>query len=170
MTRRRGDAEMYALTRGAAFDLVVCHGGDGTLSETVNGLMGIDAAQRPPVSYLPGGSTNDFAASLRISSEPAVAAQSATLLAQVHLLLNLVGGSELVLLCGNGHDSGEAGKDHQHRHDKRKNSLCVHVKFSFFGLICIRKVCVTYIVYQFFENVNKYFMNSRFPARFRRID
>ena len=77
MTRRRGDAEMYALTRGSAFDLVVCHGGDGTLSETVNGLMGIDAAQRPPVSYLPGGSTNDFAASLRISSEPAVAAQSA---------------------------------------------------------------------------------------------
>lgn len=56
---------------------MVCHGGDGTLNETVNGLMCIPKDRRPPVSYLPGGSTNDFAASLNISSDLAVAAQSA---------------------------------------------------------------------------------------------
>lgn len=76
-TKRRGDATRYASELGADFDLVVCHGGDGTLNETVNGLMRIPKEKRPPVSYLPGGSTNDFAASLNISSDLAVAAQSA---------------------------------------------------------------------------------------------
>lgn len=76
-TRRRGDATRYASALGREFDLVVCHGGDGTLNETINGLMSIPAEYRPQVSYLPGGSTNDFAASLSISPEPAVAAQSA---------------------------------------------------------------------------------------------
>ncbi len=76
-TRRRGDATRLAETLGRDYDLIVCHGGDGTLNETINGLMRIPAESRPQVSYLPGGSTNDFAASLNISSEPAVAAQSA---------------------------------------------------------------------------------------------
>ena len=62
---------------GGDFDLVVCHGGDGTLNETVNGIMRLPQEKRPPLSYLPGGSTNDFAASLSISSDPALAAQSA---------------------------------------------------------------------------------------------
>lgn len=76
-TRRRGDAAALAERYGASVDLVVCHGGDGTLNETVNGLMRIPEELRPPVSYLPGGSTNDFAASLNISADNAVAAQSA---------------------------------------------------------------------------------------------
>ncbi len=77
LTRRRGDATRFAEKLGADYDLVVCHGGDGTLNETVNGIMKLPADARPQVSYLPGGSTNDFAASLNISNEPAVAAQSA---------------------------------------------------------------------------------------------
>ena len=39
--------------------------------------MRIPREYRPLVSYLPGGSTNDFAASLNISSNPAEAAASA---------------------------------------------------------------------------------------------
>ena len=77
VTHRRGDATRLVQSEGADYDLIVCHGGDGTLNETVNGLMRLPAASRPQVSYLPGGSTNDFAASLNISGEPAVAAQSA---------------------------------------------------------------------------------------------
>ncbi len=76
-TRRRGDATRLVEQYGADYDLIVCHGGDGTLNETVNGLMKIPAERRPQIGYLPGGSTNDFAASLNISSDPAVAAQSA---------------------------------------------------------------------------------------------
>ena len=77
VTSRRGEATELAEELGAEFDLVVCHGGDGTLNETVNGVMRIPKEKRPAVSYLPGGSTNDFAASLNISSDPAKAARSA---------------------------------------------------------------------------------------------
>lgn len=77
MTRRHGDATRFAERYGADFDLIVCHGGDGTLNETVNGVMRLPADKRPQVSYLPGGSTNDFAASLSISADPPAAAQSA---------------------------------------------------------------------------------------------
>ena len=77
MTSHRGEATELAEELGADYDLVVCHGGDGTLNETVNGVMRIPREKRPAVSYLPGGSTNDFAASLNISSDPAEAARSA---------------------------------------------------------------------------------------------
>lgn len=76
-TKRHGDASDFAARFGADYDLVVCHGGDGTLNETVNGVMRIEKAKRPPLSYLPGGSTNDFAASLSIPSDPVKAAQNA---------------------------------------------------------------------------------------------
>ena len=77
VTSHPGEATELAEDLGAEFDLVVCHGGDGTLNETVNGVMRIPKDKRPAVSYLPGGSTNDFAASLNISSNPAEAALSA---------------------------------------------------------------------------------------------
>ena len=77
VTSHPGEATELAEDLGEEFDLVVCHGGDGTLNETVNGVMRIPKEKRPAVSYLPGGSTNDFAASLNISSSPAEAAKSA---------------------------------------------------------------------------------------------
>ena len=77
VTSHPGEATELAEDLGASFDLVVCHGADGTLNETVNGVMRIPKEKRPAVSYLPGGSTNDFAASLNISSNPAEAALSA---------------------------------------------------------------------------------------------
>lgn len=57
VTGARGDATAFA--RDHAAELVVCAGGDGTLHETVGGLL---AANRPAeVGYIPCGSTNDFA-------------------------------------------------------------------------------------------------------------
>lgn len=76
-TTQRGEATTLAETLGPEFDLVVCNGGDGTLNEVVNGVMRIPRAQRPAVSYLPSGSTNDFAACLNISPNAAEAARSA---------------------------------------------------------------------------------------------
>ncbi len=84
-TLASGDATQIVEHCGADVDLIVCHGGDGTLNETVNGLMHLPPEQRPFLSYLPGGSTNDFAASLSISPEPAVAAKSAMRM-QAHTL------------------------------------------------------------------------------------
>lgn len=66
------DAMKTAKEKGSGADMVVCSGGDGTLSETISGIMRLDA---PPVlGYIPAGSTNDFAASLRIPSNMASAA------------------------------------------------------------------------------------------------
>ncbi|MBQ2061078.1 MAG: YegS/Rv2252/BmrU family lipid kinase [Oscillospiraceae bacterium] len=66
MTEGAGDATRTAQELGGQYDLVVCSGGDGTLNETISGLMQLES--RPPVGYLPNGSTNDFAASLHIPS------------------------------------------------------------------------------------------------------
>ena len=67
-TKGPGDAVRLAREEGPNFDLVVCYGGDGTLNQTVNGLM--DLPSPPPVGYIAGGSTNDFAASLRLPADP----------------------------------------------------------------------------------------------------
>ena len=67
MTTGPGDATRVARELGADFDMVVCSGGDGTLNETIAGLM--DLSHRPWVGYLPNGSTNDFAASLHIPAQ-----------------------------------------------------------------------------------------------------
>ena len=63
-----------AKTYGSEYDIVVAVGGDGTLSETVNGLM--KCYQLPAVGYIPMGSTNDFAASLTLPKTPVAAAKS----------------------------------------------------------------------------------------------
>lgn len=49
------------------YDLVVCAGGDGTLNETVSGMMaaGLDC----PVGYVPCGTTNDYASSIGLSQD-----------------------------------------------------------------------------------------------------
>ncbi len=48
----------------SGFDLVVVSGGDGTLGEAFRGL--IQADLQIPLGYVPAGSTNDFANSIRI--------------------------------------------------------------------------------------------------------
>lgn len=72
VTEGSGDATRVAAEMGGAYDLVVCAGGDGTLNETLSGLMTLE--KRPQLGYLPNGSTNDFAASLHLSSYPVTAA------------------------------------------------------------------------------------------------
>ena len=67
-TQKSGDATQTVITRGAAYDLIVCSGGDGTLNETVTGLMQLP--EKPALGYIPAGTTNDFATSLGIPKRP----------------------------------------------------------------------------------------------------
>lgn len=61
-TQEKEDATRVAARQGWWYDRVVCCGGDGTLSETVSGLLTLDA---PPVlGYIPSGTTNDFSRNL----------------------------------------------------------------------------------------------------------
>lgn len=66
-TQRDKNAYDIVLNRGKEFDIIVCCGGDGTLKETVCGMMqlGLDI----PMGYLPMGSTNDFANSMGIPTD-----------------------------------------------------------------------------------------------------
>ncbi len=59
MTGKSGDATEFAAKYGGEYDLVVCSGGDGTMNETVTGI--IRGGHSVPVGYMPSGSYNDFA-------------------------------------------------------------------------------------------------------------
>ena len=63
-TQEKGYATKKVVEYGEIVDHIICSGGDGTLNETINGLMRIE--DRPTLGYIPTGSTNDFANSLSI--------------------------------------------------------------------------------------------------------
>ena len=73
MTGGQGDAEIIVQEIAPRVDLVVCCGGDGTFNETISGILksGADV----PIGYIPAGSTNDFASSLRLSTNVLQAAK-----------------------------------------------------------------------------------------------
>ena len=63
-TGAKGDATEYIRQVGEEYDMVLCCGGDGTLNETVTGVMSLD--KELPIGYIPCGSTNDMANNLGI--------------------------------------------------------------------------------------------------------
>jgi len=70
-TSRRGHALRLAQDASAGdIDTVVVLGGDGTLNEAANGLAGTDTA----LGVVPGGSTNVFARTIGMASDPIEAA------------------------------------------------------------------------------------------------
>jgi YegS/Rv2252/BmrU family lipid kinase len=60
----------FAETYGADYGLAGCIGGDGTLSDTVNGIMRLPYEKRPAIGYIPMGTANDVATTLRLPSDP----------------------------------------------------------------------------------------------------
>ncbi|MCH5268053.1 MAG: YegS/Rv2252/BmrU family lipid kinase [Lachnospiraceae bacterium] len=63
-TRAQGDVTQLIAERGTEFDYAVCSGGDGTMNEMAAGIMQLE---NPPVcGYIPAGTVNDFATSLKI--------------------------------------------------------------------------------------------------------
>ena len=73
MTAARGDATEVVAARANEFGAIVCVGGDGTFNEVISGLLA--AGSKTPVGYIPAGSTNDFANSLKLSKDILQAAQ-----------------------------------------------------------------------------------------------
>ena len=65
MTSGSGSATQAVKAWGGEVDLIVCCGGDGTMNETVTGLL--SAGLQTPIGYIPAGTTNDFASSLHLS-------------------------------------------------------------------------------------------------------
>lgn len=67
ITAGPGDATVEAARVCRDVDLVVCCGGDGTFNETLAGIL--ESGLNTPIGYIPAGSTNDFASSLKLSSD-----------------------------------------------------------------------------------------------------
>ena len=67
VTQKRGDATEFVKRRASMFDAVVCIGGDGTFNEVMMGVISSEA--NVPIGYIPAGSTNDFANSLKLSKD-----------------------------------------------------------------------------------------------------
>ena len=64
ITAGPADAKEFVRQQCQDMDLVVCAGGDGTFNETLAGVM--ESGCSVPLGYIPCGSTNDFAASLKL--------------------------------------------------------------------------------------------------------
>ncbi len=74
-TRAEKDATEQVRSLPDGYDLVVCSGGDGTLDEVVEGMM--QRMERIPIGYIPSGTVNDFARSLKIPRNILQAARTA---------------------------------------------------------------------------------------------
>ena len=71
-TQAQGDGYEKIVNVGKEYDIIVCSGGDGTLSESVSAVMKLREKEpdlKIPLGYIPAGSTNDFANSLGISKK-----------------------------------------------------------------------------------------------------
>ena len=75
VTACQGDATAYIRDHAAGYERIVCIGGDGTLHETIEGLVQADL--RLPIGYIPAGTTNDYASSLSLSTDLLRAAEDA---------------------------------------------------------------------------------------------
>ncbi len=63
-TKKRGDASVFAKEACGVYDVIVVAGGDGTLNEVINGVA--ENENRPQIGYIPTGTCNDLARSLKI--------------------------------------------------------------------------------------------------------
>lgn len=73
ITKHRGHACDIAKSHSHEYDLVVCCGGDGTLNEVISGVLA--SGIQTPIGYIPAGSTNDFASTMGLVSNPSKAAE-----------------------------------------------------------------------------------------------
>jgi YegS/Rv2252/BmrU family lipid kinase len=74
-TDKPGAARSLTAEYAGEHEFLVCLGGDGTLSDTISGLMEIPEEKRPHLGYIPMGTANDVATTLGLPMRlPALAA------------------------------------------------------------------------------------------------
>ena len=74
-TNYAGHAVELARDHGGGYPVVACIGGDGTLSEVISGIMQLPEEERPAVGYIPLGTANDVATSMKLNRHPKQAAE-----------------------------------------------------------------------------------------------
>lgn len=73
MTKAAGDGKDFVKQNAAKYDLIVAIGGDGTFNEVVSGVL--ESGAGVEIGYIPAGSTNDFASSMKLSKNIMKAAE-----------------------------------------------------------------------------------------------
>ena len=120
-TQERGHATQ--ICREAAiegYDVVVAFGGDGTVNEAANGLVG----SRTPLTALPGGSTNVWARTLGIPNDVVDATEHLLRMADEFVPFNvdlgMVDDRHFVFAAGAGLDASVVRRVDQHPYRKAK--------------------------------------------------
>ena len=90
---------------GADYHAVVAAGGDGTINETLNGIMHSRAERPPPLGILPLGTANVLARELALPSRPERAAAVVLAGGRRSLALGLANGRHFALMAGVGFDA-----------------------------------------------------------------
>jgi len=67
VTGAAGEATQFLSDSDGNYQMVVCAGGDGTLNETISGML--RAGISCPLGYIPCGTTNDYATSIGLSQD-----------------------------------------------------------------------------------------------------
>ena len=105
-TRRRGDAEIFAREVSAEdVDVIVAAGGDGTINEVVNGMVG-HGGPTPKLAIIPLGTANVLACEIGLDAQDP--AQIAATIAQgpaARVHLGTANGRHFVLMAGAGLDA-----------------------------------------------------------------
>lgn len=99
-TKGREDATKIVLEKGEAYDYVVCSGGDGTMNEVASALIQLE--KRPICGYIPAGTVNDFAATLKIPKIMKKAAELITEGSVFHCDLGQFNDKYFTYVCGFG--------------------------------------------------------------------
>jgi diacylglycerol kinase family enzyme len=120
-TERRDHAtQICREAAGEGYDLVVAFGGDGTVNEAANGLLGSDT----PLSCLPGGATNVFHRTLGIPGDVVDATEHLLALADDfrprRVDLGLVNGRAFVFSAGVGLDASVVARVDAHPRRKAR--------------------------------------------------
>jgi diacylglycerol kinase family enzyme len=135
-TRHRGHAA--ELARAAAedgVDLVVALGGDGTVNEVVNGILGAappPGTPRPDLGVVPGGSTNVFARALGLPNDPVEA--TGVLLDAIHegrrrpVSMGMADDRYFTFTAGFGYDAAVVGIVEERRREGHKSTGSLYIR------------------------------------------
>ena len=89
-----------------AHDVVVAAGGDGTINETINGLIGSGTAlAAPPLAIIPLGTANVLAAEIGLGTDPKEVARTITAGAARPVALGRANGRHFTAMAGVGFDA-----------------------------------------------------------------
>jgi len=136
-THGRGHAaELAAKATEDGVDLVVVHGGDGTVNEVANGLLaGGVRLDLPMLAIVPGGSTNVFARAVGIDPDPTAATEQILEALTEHraprtVSVGRAGRRYFTFNAGVGIDADVVRRVEEHRAAGKKISNALHLKHA----------------------------------------